>query len=127
MSIFISYSTKDKEFVDKLSLALLKKNIPIWRDVWQISVGEYIDNSIKEALQKSYYVCLVVSKNFLQSNWIQKELEIALSRQSKENIQNFIIPIIIDEFELPNILKTIKGVNFTQKTFEDGILVKIVE
>jgi len=121
MSVFISYSTKDKEFVDKLSLALLSKNIPVWRDIWQIDVGEYIDNSIKEAIQKSYYICLVISKNSLNSEWVQKEIEIALSRQSKENIENFIIPIIIDDCELPDVLKTIKGVNFAQKSFEEGI------
>jgi hypothetical protein len=32
MSVFISYSHADQDFVDRLSLRLLNENIKVWRD-----------------------------------------------------------------------------------------------
>lgn len=121
MSIFISYSTKDKIFVDKLSLVLLSNNIPVWRDIWQIETGDYLYKTIQDAISKSYFICLVLSKNSLKSEWVQKEIEIALSKQSKENIKNLIIPVIIDDCELPEIFKDIKYIDFSKNGFDNGI------
>ena len=40
MSVFISYSTKDKDFVDKLSIELVKKRIHVWLDKWAMKPGD---------------------------------------------------------------------------------------
>jgi hypothetical protein len=40
MSVFISYSHADQDFVDSLSLRLLNENIKVWRDEYKLSAGE---------------------------------------------------------------------------------------
>ena len=46
MRVFISYSHSDKEFVDKLAMNLVKSNIPIWLDRWELKVGDSITQKI---------------------------------------------------------------------------------
>jgi hypothetical protein len=51
MPIFISYH-QDKEFVDKLALQLINRNINIWLDRWELSVGDTILDKVQDALME---------------------------------------------------------------------------
>ena len=81
MSVFISYNRNDEEFVDKLSKTLVYHNVPVWRDNWQIRLGESIITNIEDALEKASFVCIVLSKNALQSEWVKRELRASLTRE----------------------------------------------
>ena len=39
MIVFISYSTMDSKFVDKLSIELVKNKINIWLDKWKCNLA----------------------------------------------------------------------------------------
>jgi TIR domain len=39
MPVFISYSHKDKDFVDALALQLVRHNVNVWFDRWELHIG----------------------------------------------------------------------------------------
>lgn len=51
MKVFISYSSKDKIFAEKLSRDLLKLDLDVWLDKWEIKVGDEYSNAIVHAFQ----------------------------------------------------------------------------
>lgn len=100
MSVFISYSRKDEDFVDELSKRLIKKGIKVWRDNFEMVVGQQLEKKIHKALDRAYFLLMVLSKNSIDSEWCKRELEIGLKKEKKEQ-DSFIIPIIIDNCEIP--------------------------
>ena len=104
MPIFISYSQRDKKFVDTLAmnLVLLKHNV--WMDRWELKVGDSLIEKVENALTVSSAVILIVSKNSVDSRWCRRELNAALVREIEEK-RSLILPCRIDECEMPLFLK----------------------
>lgn len=94
-SVFISYSSKDKEFIFKLKDDLNKNGVYTWVDVEQIKPGALWQNEIKNGLTKSSVIIIVLSENYFSSNWVS--IELALAQNKK------IIPIRIDNALYTNI------------------------
>jgi hypothetical protein len=94
--IFISYSSKDKEFVNKLSYDLLSSGLPVWLDSWEIQLGDSLYDKIFDGLDTSSYILIVVSKNYNKSTWTSKEFKAMLSKEDREN-RKIIIPVLIDD------------------------------
>jgi len=67
MSVFISYSSKDKDFVDNLAIRLVKDRIKVWVDRWEINVGDSLIEKIQTALTESSFLIVVLSKDSVQS------------------------------------------------------------
>jgi hypothetical protein len=119
MSVFISYNQNDEEFVERLSLALIKNHVPVWRDKWQIGLGESITNSVQAAMEKASFVCLVLSKNALQSKWVEREITASLVRELEKK-EVFILPIVIDDCTVPLFLRDKLYADF-RKDFDAGV------
>ena len=118
MSVFISYSTKDSEFVDKLCENLIMKNIPIWRDKWEMKVGDSLVDKIQVALEKATFLLVVLSNNSIESNWCKRELNSGIIRELEEN-DVVVIPILKEDCRIPIFLREKLYANFT-KNFESG-------
>lgn len=100
MRFFISHAHEDKAFVDKLSIELVKNNIPLWLDGWEIELGDSLNDKILKGIESSSHFIIVVSKNYFQSEWCCKELVLALEKQ-KDTKEKILIPLIIDKVEIP--------------------------
>lgn len=57
--VFISYSHKDNEIVEKLVSSLSKQGLSTWLDTQHLTKGEDWDSQIKDAIIKSQ-ICLVL-------------------------------------------------------------------
>lgn len=84
-SIFISYCHKDEELRDifETHLAMLKREqkISVWHDR-RIVIGENLDNTISENLISADIVILLISADFLNSDYcFEKEMRAAMERQ----------------------------------------------
>ena len=119
MTVFISYNRKDEEFVDKLAKELILHNIPVWRDTWQLGLGDSITNSVQNALEKASFVCLVLSENALKSKWVEREITASLVRELEEQRLS-ILPLVIDNCTLPLFLRDKLYADF-RSDFDIGI------
>lgn len=120
-SVFISHSYKDKEFVRKIASDLAAKGIRPWVDEAEIKVGDSLIKKIEEGLRQSDYILIVLSKNSINSAWVTRELRRALKITAVGG-KPVILPVLINNIEIPEPLKQIKYVDLTQnESYQAGI------
>ena len=94
--LFLSHANKDKEgFVDELFVSLDKLGINIFYDTKSIQWGDNWKNRILDGVSKSEFAIIVISKNFFDRDWTEKELYELLNRQN-ESKQKIVLPILKD-------------------------------
>ena len=93
--LFISYSRVDNNFVDRMETALNDKGIRFWRDIHHTKAGR-LENQIDRAIRRNPTVLLVLSKNSIQSDWVEHEVNLArkLEREIKRDV---LCPIALDD------------------------------
>jgi len=79
--IFISYSSKDEDFVQRLADGLKEQGIDVWFAKEKIKVGDSITGKISQGLEECNFFAVVLSKNSVGSDWIKKELDSAMMKE----------------------------------------------
>jgi len=117
--LFISYSSKDKDFVQRLVHDLKAHGIKVWWDEWEMKVGDSLIKKIQDGIKKSAYLGIVLSPNSVSSTWVEKELDTAqiieLERQ-----EVFVLPILKETTEIPIFLKVKKYADF-RDSYQKGL------
>jgi hypothetical protein len=93
VQLFISYSRKDNELVDRIQNELIKKDYKTWIDRQDILPTAEWWNVILEAIDHSAIFLFVVSEHSLASETCGKELKYAVDTGKK------IVTLIIENFE----------------------------
>ena len=115
--VFISHSHQDSKFVKLLSIQLIKDGIQVWTDSKELAVGDNIKEKINDAIKKTDYFIVVLSKNSTNSNWVNFELSATrLNEISKQ--QNIILPVLIEDCEIPFSLRDRLFADFRFSFFE---------
>jgi internalin A len=94
-SAFISYAHKDETLRVELDTHLKLLQVTGELDAWHdrgIAPGEKWEGKINENLQRADIVLLLLSPDFIASDYCRKEMEIALQREAAGEIR--IVPII---------------------------------
>lgn len=92
--VFISHANKDKiEYVDELKESLDKLKIKIFYDKDSLEWGDNWKQRILEGVKESEFAIIVISENFFDREWTEKELNEFLNRQNR-NGQKIILPIL---------------------------------
>ena len=103
MSVFISYSHVDKDFVKSLVKLLDKHKVPYFLDSKDITWGSSISEEIRQAFNNAEYLIVVISPASLKSSWVPFEIGLARGKNAK------ILPILTHpSLELPSYLSDIK-------------------
>lgn len=103
-SCFLSHSSKDEMFVNRLYGDLLEQKIPCFYSPKDLRIGSLVRDSIDQAVHVNDKLLLVLSKNSIDSQWVEHEVEAALERERKEE-QLILFPIMIDNA----VMTTSKG------------------
>ena len=91
--VFISHANEDKEEIARPLAALLTaKGIRVWLDEEQIVLGDSLSRNIGEGLAKSRFGVLIVSASFFDKDYVQREKQALLARQTASG--RFILPIL---------------------------------
>lgn len=117
LKVFLSHSSKDKDFAERLATQLLDYGVDVWFDQWEIYGGNSITDEIEKGLKNSTILLLVLSKNSIDSKWVHEEYK-AYHNMKLSNTYYQIIPVIIEPCELPPFLKDIKYIKFIDRPFE---------
>jgi len=120
-SIFLCHASVDKPAVREIAKTLTDKGSQVWLDEAEILVGDSILNKIQEGIEKSDYLGVVLSPRSVESIWVKREVEAALS-QEIENDNVKVLPILIENCNIPLFLKPKKYADLsTQDVAEKGI------
>ena len=121
-SVFISYSHNDSNYVDRLRIHLKpiekKYNILIWDDS-KLEPGDKWRETVIENLERASVVLLVVSPDFLASEFVMEfEYPKALKNAEEKGTKILMLiagPCLLDEFEISDI----QAINSPENTLQD--------
>lgn len=92
--VFISHANKDKEnLIEELYQSLQKLGISIFYDKESLEWGDNWKERILNGTKKAEFAIIVISENFFDREWTERELSEFLNRQNR-NGQKLILPII---------------------------------
>ena len=94
-SCFISYSTKDDAFAQRLYADLQNKGVRCWFAPEDLKIGDKIRTRIDEVIRIHDKLLLVLSQNSVASAWVEKEVETAFDKEIKRK-ELVLFPIRLD-------------------------------
>lgn len=109
--IFLSYKSEDREWVEKLKIALQKRGVSVWLDKDTIRPGDLFAQALENGILNSRVIAIIVTPQSMKSKWVQEEYYRALSLSSKNEIN--IIPCILQHAEIPGFLSSRQYIDFT--------------
>lgn len=111
-TIFVSYSRADHLFVTRLVNHLLKHNINVWLDLYQIDPGKSWARQIGEALDHCQLMLLVLSPQALASENVDDEWNYFLDHKKK------VVSVMHQPCKLPYRLAKLQYVDFHATDFD---------
>ena len=108
---FLSHAHADKSFVDRLDVWLNDiAGVSVWFDARDLPAGATIATHLGEAIGQCRAAIIVLSRSSMESGWVKEEYEAAISQRTQ--FREFrIIPIHIDDCEVPGFLRTTKWID----------------
>ena len=98
-SCFISYSSKDQNFAERLHADLQNKGVRCWYAPEDLKIGDKIRVGIDESIRVHDKLLLILSKNSIESEWVEKEVETAMERERQQK-RTILFPIRLDDMPL---------------------------
>jgi hypothetical protein len=95
-SCFISYSSKDHEFTERLHADLQSKGVRCWFAQEDLKIGDPFRKRIDDAIRMHDKLLIVLSSNSASSSWVEKEVETAFEKERQQN-RIVLFPIRLDD------------------------------
>jgi hypothetical protein len=125
-SVFLSHSWKDKAFARKLASELQRYNVDVWIDEAELRVGDSLLSKISVAIDHADFVAVVISHSSVNSNWVQKELALAMTKELAEKKVK-VLPILKEACEIPVFLKDKLYADFTDPSKFDAPFTRLLQ
>ncbi len=97
-SCFISYSTKDQEFAERLHADLQNKGVRCWFAPHDAQGGRKLEEQIDAAIRIHEKLLLILSPDSMESEWVKAEIAKARKREGQEERQ-VLFPVRLMPFE----------------------------
>jgi hypothetical protein len=97
-SLFISYSTKDQVFADRLCADLQAKGVRCWFAPHDLRGGKKVRRQIDEAIRVYDKLLLILSPASMESEWVRTEIAIARKREVEQK-REVLFPIGLCPFK----------------------------
>lgn len=111
--LFLSYSSKDLPFADRLATDLSNLGMDLWFDRFQVAVGDSIPGKIAEGLATCDSFLIILSPESVRSNWVFTELNTAIQEKCAGKLDS-IYPLLLQKCRIPSLLRHIRYADFTQ-------------
>jgi hypothetical protein len=96
-SCFISYSSKDQEFAERLYADLQQKGVTCWFAPEDLKIGDKFQERIEESVRWYDKLLLVLSDNSIRSAWVEREVQAAFEKEQRQPGRTVLFPIRLDE------------------------------
>ena len=95
-SCFISYSSKDDDFAQRLHADLQQKGVRCWFAPKDLKIGDKFRMRIDESIRIYDKLMVILSENSIRSSWVEEEVEAALEKERKQK-KLVLFPIRLDD------------------------------
>jgi hypothetical protein len=95
-SCFISYSSQDQDFADRLHADLQNKGVRCWFAPHDLPIGARTWDTIDEAIRLRDKVLLILSRNAIGSDWVEDEVTKAFAEERTRK-QLVLFPVRLDD------------------------------
>jgi hypothetical protein len=95
-SCFISHSSKDQAFAERLHADLQNKGVRCWYAPHDMPIGAKIIDAIDEAIRLRDKVLLILSEGAIASDWVEGEVTRALDEERTRK-QIVLFPVRVDD------------------------------
>jgi len=125
--VFVSHASEDKErFVLRFAEKLRANGIDAWLDKWEMKPGDsLVDKIFEEGIKNAKAIIVIVSKHSVEKPWVREELNAAMVR--KINGLSRLIPVIIDQCEIPECLRATVWERISDLEKYDDSLSRVVQ
>src|SRR5581483_7356251 len=117
-SVFLSHTSCDKPFVEKLATDLKRIGVNVWFDKWQIRIGESITWKIEDGIRENEFLGLILSPDALKSEWVKTELSAGWVKQMQGK-RIFVLPVLYRDCQIPLFIADRKYAGF-RKDYQSG-------
>ena len=95
-SCFISYSTKNQDFADRLYADLQAKGVRCWFAPEDLKIGDRFRQRIDESIKLYDKLLLILSQESMASQWVEAEVDAALEKERRQEGRTVLFPVTID-------------------------------
>ncbi|MFL6259209.1 MAG: toll/interleukin-1 receptor domain-containing protein [Thermoanaerobaculia bacterium] len=117
--VFLSYSSQDRDFAERLARDLVDYRLRVWWDRWEMRVGDSLVAKIQEGIQSSSWLAVVLSPNSVESSWVKRELASAIVDEiSADRVR--VLPLLLADCAIPPFLRDKLYADF-RDSYEAGL------
>ncbi len=130
LRVFISYSHRDRRAAERVAETIRNEGYDAWWDV-DIRPGANWAEETAEALNGSQAIVMLISPDFMKSDWAQKEIDFALTG---EKFNRRVIPVLLRPtaqlpwiFDRLNVIDASKSIDKAARQVVDALRASTVE
>lgn len=95
-SCFISYSSKNQDFAERLYADLQNKGVRCWFAPEDLKIGDKIRDRIDESIRLRDKLLLILTESSIASDWVEHEVESTLEEEKRTG-RTILFPIRLDD------------------------------
>ncbi|MGB3204633.1 MAG: TIR domain-containing protein [Crinalium sp.] len=108
--VFLSYSEKERAFMEKIAKLLMRESFTVWTNKTDIQSGTDFVESIYRGIEEADNLVFLMSPASLQSEYCQMEVSHAFSLKKR------IIPLLIEQVDIEQIPVELRTLHFIDLT-----------
>lgn len=112
---FLSYSRANKDFAMQLARELKAEGFSVWLDLLDIPAGSRWDVEVEKALEASEIFMIIMTPTAIASENVRDEIGYAIDTGKR------FLPVLLEKCNVPLRLRRFQYVDFTDKTFDEGV------
>ena len=119
----ISFAGEDRKVAESIAYALTKLNYTVFYDRYEKANlwGKDLYTHLTEVYAKRAKFCLmIISKNYAIKHWTNHERKAAQAKAFTQN-EEYILPLRLDETEIPGLNITVGYINYEETGLEETI------
>lgn len=126
-TVFLSYAREDSVVVQQIADGLTAAGVRVWLDK-MMQAGTNWMQEIERELSAADFVAFFISSHSVGSGWAKQELQVALHRQVSGEGGAIILPVILEDADVPPLLRQFQWIDLRDGNVEGGVnlLVKAI-
>ncbi len=119
-TVFLSYARADSALVQQVADGLAAAGVRVWLDK-MLKAGTNWMQEIERELSAADFVAFFISPHSVESTWAKQELQVALHRQLSGEGGAVVLPVILEDADVPPLLRQYQWIDLRGGNVEKGI------